>query len=333
MEKSIYWLKIIRKGAVMLSSLIIFVGFLLDLIFRFLGISSLVCPKIIAAGILLFAVIFGLSIAISLISDMVTKKKAQEGQAALSETPLFKGKFFDFLKKHENIIKLFSYILALVLSVYFAYGILSTTYTWNIYYYICVFFWIMLVLGTIELFYSKDKKTFITHAVVLGLTLGVLIAATVFAHTLHYDVSAASRIDLKVLDILYLVISLLTTVTSLIIVSDNDVMKVKRTRNFGLGIILMCISTFIYHGKQICNFILEKVTLDGGNEYFVTAMTAVVIVVIGVSLLAMFNAGANTTHYIKTKNYLGLVDITASAIAVILSLVGILELAKVIIYL
>lgn len=321
----------------MVASLVLFVGILLDLIFRYMGISSLIGYKIFAAGMIVFGVIFGLSIAITFLAD---KLKNQQNKDLLEKKEEEKSsekkfKFFEFLYKYENTIKLFFYALGLFLAVYFAYSILSTNLYWTIYYFICLFLWTMAVLAFMELFYSKDKKTFITFGVLLGVTLVLLVWYTVLAHKTFFV--ATAKPNLKLMDILLLITLFLMTVLYLIIVSENQISKVKHTRNCGVGLILLCAGVCMYHVQAIAAFILKKwdttADLRDRVQYLLKPMNICMYVVIALVIVAMINVALNTTHYIKTKNWLGLVDVLASFVCVVLCLVGILTFANFIAYL
>ncbi len=334
MEKSIYWLKFARKGATIVASLVMFMSIVLDTIFRFIGITSFVGFQIMASGMLLMAVTFALNIAITLIIDRIRHKENAVANSTASEVTSnnnFFSKFMTFVNKYENVIKLFSYIFAFVLTVYLSYSVLASEHYWDYYYFICIFFWIVFVLGAIELLYAKNKATLITHAVLLGITLILLIWTTVYAHDVHFAI--VSMVNLTTMNFLYLALILLLTVISLVIVSDNDIKKVKRTRNFGIGILLMCISICMYYAQPIASFLLKK---WGGTtthlNYFISALDSCTYLTIGLVILAMVNVGANAIHYVKTKNWLGLVDIVASFIAIILCLLGILFFARFVIY-
>ncbi len=333
MEKSIKWLKIARKGAVMLASLVVFVGFVLDVIFRYLGITSLIGSRMVASGLIVACIVYGLSIGITFIVDKLKRKSQSKEENNISSKTgmIFNNKFFNFINKHEEVIRLFTYVVALALSLYFAISAIISTYNWDIYYFFCIFFWLSLFIGVMELFYSKNKQTFITQAVILGLTLGTLISATIFAHKLHFEI--VSGVDTNILNFLYMTVTLLMLVVNLIIVSDNDIMKVKSTRNFGAGIILMCISICIYYASEIAKFLVGKWELNENLQHFYEVTNSLTYVVIVLSMFAMVNVAANTIHYIKTKNYLGLVDIGASFISVILSLFGLLYYTNFVLFL
>lgn len=338
MEKSLFWIKIVRKGATMVASLVLFVGILLDLIFRYLGISSLIGYKIFAAGMIVFGVIFGLSVAVTFLADKLKNQQNKDLPAKKEESTEKtekKFKLFEFLYKYENTIKLFFYALGFFLAVYFAYSILSTDLYWTIYYFICLFLWTMAILAFMELFYSKDKKTFITFGVILGISLVLLIWYTVLAHTIFFV--ATAKPNLKLMDILLLITLFLMTVLYLIIVSENQISKVKHTRNCGVGLILLCAGVCMYFVQSIAAFILKKwdttADLRDRVQYLLKPMNICMYIIIAIVIVAMVNVALNTTHYIKTKNWLGLVDVLASFVCVVLCLVGILAFANFIAYL
>lgn len=342
MEKSVYWLKVVRKGATIVGSILLFVGILLDLIFRFLGISSLIGYRVVAAGFIVFSIIFALALAIAFVNDKIREKEKNEMhiirevlESERKENKNLFFKFIDFVKKYENTIKLFFYTIAFCLSIYFSYQILTNKFYWEICYFVCLFFWMLFVLGLLELFFVKNKKTLITYCVIFLLSFGMLIWTTVDASQIYFDVSA--KINLKVMDFLFLAVIILFTILNLIIVSDNEISKVKRTRNFGLGLVLLCTGVALYFVKPIAAFILKKwdTTADLGDrvQYLTVPMNIIMYIIIGVTMVAMLNVAFNTTHYIKTKNWLGLIDILASFICVVLCLIGILSMANFIAYL
>lgn len=352
MEKSIFWLKAIRKGATIVASILLFVGILLDLVFRYINISSLIGYDITGGGIIVFALIFGLSIAISFLVDKQKAKQnketkevnetnqenLEEGKKA-NESPAKKDNFitkvFGFMSKQEATIKLFVYILAFCLTMYLGITTVINKFYWHINYYLCLFFWVTFLISFIEMFYSKDKKTFITSAVLLICFLAIQITFTVFAHNVFFN--ATAKANLKLMDILMLIVIIFTAVLNLIITSDNQILKVKHTRNFGLGLVLLCSGILMYFVKPIAAFMLKKwdTTADLGTkvEYLNFAHNVCTYIVIGIILVAMLNVALNTTHYIKTKNWLGLLDIGASFICVILCILGLLAFSNFIAFL
>lgn len=241
-------------------------------------------------------------------------------------TPKQESKFVAFFKKihnfltyNENSIKIVTSGLCGLLSVGFFCTIFFEIEYWDVYYFYTILLWAIFAYSVVELILSKNLKTAISMAIVDIALLVLMIIVTPKAHSMYYDLAAYTNTNEY--DIYMLIITFITMLPLRVGMANGYLEKVKRTRNFGFGLLCLVAGVAMYLTPGITKVLNDSYIGVGVTERLVNQMIpyrVMGIVFVFTLAISAVNVAVNLSHYIKKRNYLGIFDLMCSVVGVIL---------------
>ncbi len=337
MKKSLRVLQEIKKYLTIFTPILLLVGGFLYLVQELTNGLTHTALRLITSfgfGVLAFMAVN----IIYLIIYMVASKK--DGQAYEQKTICNNGfinKIYNFLLKYEKIIGLVLSGVCLVLSIILVslFAGKGATQYWNVYYYLNLLQWGLVVYAMFSILVSKDRKSLIINSILTTLLLAITIWMTINSHTMMHGAIGAYT-NMVEHNILVIVFSLLLFLPFGFISTHGSFADFKASTNLGLGFMGLFVGVFTYSMKGIVKKLLDTHIVPGqeASVYpYLEIGHRVAYILLGVVLaLCLANMFLNFKKFIKTRNWLGMIDLLCSVVGAIICVIGMFNFTQFLLY-
>lgn len=342
MEKSQKIFRIIREVFVSIAPFVLLACFPIQMIVEYIGRNTNVDLGVYVVGLIgcgLLVVYFVMHFLVVLFDKLMQVKVNDKAESKVESAPQTSG-FKEFCAKCVIWCKTNFYIFRLVASALCIIGFMipflsmfcGVTFI-GVYRFTYWGMLTMLIFSIVETFLSKDKKTLISMIltdVVLVVSLGFISREL---WLIINDVFYAATNPINMWMSIY---SLFMILPLRVAMASGEIMKSKRTRNFALGFFSLAGGIILHFVPDVAKTMNESyagVAITQRLQNIGKAMLGMWWIFAVLIVVTLVNFSVNARAYIKTKNYLGLLDLTASVIAVVLGLFAVIALQNYMIWL
>lgn len=343
MEKSQKIFKIIREIFVSIAPFVLLACFPIQMIVEYVGRNNNIDLGVYIVGLIgcgLMVVFFAMHFLVILFDRLKSireKSKSEKIEMLTNDVCVNKtenensfrktfSKCLNWCKNNFYIFRLAASVLCMVgFAIPFFSMFCGVTFI-GVYRFI---YWAMLtmfIFSIVETCNSKDKKTLIAMIItdiILAVSIGFVSREI---YLIINDVFYAATIPINAWMSVWALFSILPMRVAM---ADGEIIKSKRSRNFCLGFFSLAGGIILHYVPSVAKTMNESyagVAIQQRLHNIGRAMNGMWWIFSALLLVMVVNFSINIKAYIKNKNILGLLDLVANIIAIVLSILAIINL-------
>lgn len=337
MEKTLRILRIIKNVMALLAPALLFFGAIYYIVLSYtnsIKLPSLQVMTGFGAVVLAFMAVNLAYLICKIIYDHRVKAEFEQKNVCKSN---FINKCYNFLRKYQSYIELaltvLSIIAAIMLLMLFDSRMIK--YYWHVDYRISYVLWALWLYSLFTTLVSNDKKAFIMGCIFTVAQLGVLIFLYTSAYIMIFGAIGAYSGWLAY-HILVMVYCLLSFMPYRLLAAHGKYEDILSTTSVGAGALNFLFGNVLYFATDITKkiFANSNTSIDASTAMPPLATAhAIVFIIFGISIaLVIGNIALNLKRFIKTKDWLGLIDVALGIVGIVLCTVGIFTFTKFMLY-